>query len=203
MLRRVHWDDIYRTKKATEVSWFEAEPEVSLTLLHRVAPQGGSIIDVGGGASLLVDRLVAAGNWDVTVLDVSAAALDLARRRVADTSGRVRWMQADITEVEQLGTYDVWHDRAVFHFLTRPEDREAYLTRLRGALPPGGHAVLGTFALDGPEQCSGLQVCRYDAASLAAMLGPGFLLREQRQHVHHTPSGGTQRFTFAVFRASD
>jgi len=197
--RRSHWEHVYHTKPTTEVSWFEAEPVTSLALIQSVAPGGGRIIDVGGGASSLVDRLVAAGNWEVTVLDISATALKLAQERLQELANQVHWIQADITEVEQLGTYDIWHDRAVFHFLTTSEDRDNYLTRLHGALRPGGHVVLGTFAIQGPEKCSGLPVCRYDAQSFAALLGAEYTLIQQLEHSHITPAGTTQLFMFAVF----
>jgi len=200
MDRRSHWETVYHTNQATEVSWFEAEPATSLALIQSVAPEGGKIIDVGGGASLLVDRLVAAGNWDVTVLDVSATALEVAQARLQDKADRVQWIQADITEVLQLDGYDVWHDRAVFHFLTATEDRASYLARLHRALRPGGHVVLGTFALQGPEKCSGLPVCRYDVQSLATTLGANYSLVQQLEHSHLTPGGKAQLFTFAVFR---
>jgi 2-polyprenyl-3-methyl-5-hydroxy-6-metoxy-1,4-benzoquinol methylase len=200
MDRRSHWENVYHTKQPTEVSWFEAEPTTSLALIQCVAPRGGRIIDVGGGASLLVDRLLAAGKWEVTVLDISAAALELAQTRLGDKAHRVQWIQADITEIQQLGTFDLWHDRAVFHFLTAPEDRTAYLSRLHHALRPGGHVVLGTFALQGPEKCSGLPVCRYDAQSLAATLGAAYSLVHTVEHSHATPAGKTQRFTYSVFQ---
>ncbi len=186
MDRRTHWENVYLTKPSTEVSWFEAEPAISVELIHGVAPEGGRIIDVGGGASLLVDRLVAAGNWEVTVLVISAHALKLAQDRLAEQANKVHWIQADITQVEQLSTFDVWHDRAVFHFLTTAEDREKYLTRLHKALLPGGHLVLGTFSLQGPEKCSGLSVCRYDAQALAALLGAEYTLIRQLEYSHST-----------------
>jgi 2-polyprenyl-3-methyl-5-hydroxy-6-metoxy-1,4-benzoquinol methylase len=182
------------------VSWFEAEPATSLALIQSVAPGGGRIIDIGGGASLLVDRLVAAGNWEVTVLDISATALRLAQDRLQEQANQVHWIQADITEVEQLGTYDIWHDRAVFHFLTAPEDRDRYLSQLHNALRPGGHVVLGTFAIQGPEKCSGLPVCRYDSQALEGVLGADFTLIQQIEYSHLTPSRTTQLFVFAVFR---
>lgn len=200
MDRQSHWENVYHTKPATEVSWFETEPTVSLGLIHSVAPAGGRMIDVGGGASTLVDHLMAKGNWDVTVLDVSSAALALAQARLGEQARRVQWLQADITEVQPLGTFDVWHDRAVFHFLISPEDRAAYLARLNDALSPGGHVILGTFALAGPEKCSGLPVCRYDAQSLAATLGSGYSLVQELEHSHVTPSGKTQLFTFCTFQ---
>lgn len=202
MDRRSHWENVYHTKPSTEVSWFETEPATSLALINRVAPRGGRIIDVGGGTSFLVDRLVAAGNWEVTVLDISATALQLAQDRLQEQANQVHWIQSDITEVQQLGIYDLWHDRAVFHFLTAPEDRERYLSRLHVALRPGGHVVLGTFAIQGPEKCSGLPVCRYNAQPLAAVLGAQYTLIEHFELPHTTPAGTTQLFLFAVFRRS-
>lgn len=196
----MHWQNVYHTKRDTEVSWFEAEPTTSLSLIQSVAPQGGRIIDVGGGASSLVDRLLAVGNWDVTVLDVSLTALKLAKARLREQASRVRWMEADITKVEELGTYDVWHDRAVFHFLTSAEERAAYLVRLGGALRRDGHVMLGTFALDGPDRCSGLPVRRYSVQTLATTVGSNYSLVRGLEHLHTTPGGATQPFTFGVFR---
>jgi len=200
MERRSHWENVYHTKQVTEVSWFEAEPTISLALLQSVAPAGGRIIDIGAGASLLVDRLVDAGMWDVTVLDISATALGLAQARLREKAHRVRWIQADVTQIQELGNYDIWHDRAVFHFLTTPDDRVAYLDRLHAALGPGGYVILGTFALAGPDKCSGLPVCRYDAQSLAATLGPEYCLLQHLEHSHLTPQGKPQPFTFGVFQ---
>jgi 2-polyprenyl-3-methyl-5-hydroxy-6-metoxy-1,4-benzoquinol methylase len=197
-----HWENVYQTKKATEVSWFEAELRTSLTLIESIAPSGGRIIDIGGGASLLVDRLVATGKWEVTVLDISATALKLAQTRLQENARRVGWIQADVTESQQLGIYDVWHDRAVFHFLTTPEARERYLARLQTSLRPGGYAIFGTFALQGPEKCSGLPVCRYSAETLAKTLGKGYTLIQELEHAHATPNDKTQLFTFTVFRKS-
>jgi 2-polyprenyl-3-methyl-5-hydroxy-6-metoxy-1,4-benzoquinol methylase len=200
MDRRTHWNDVYRTKPPSQVSWFEADPHMSLDLILNVAPNGGRLIDIGGGTSFLVDRLLAWGNWQVTVLDVSSQAIERAQARLGDRSKGVRWMTTDITEVTDLGAYDIWHDRAVFHFLTAPEDRIAYRDRMRGALQQGGHANLATFAPSGPEKCSGLPVCRYDADSLAKELGEGFAMVKQLEHPHRTPDGKVQPFTFCVFR---
>ena len=199
MDRRTHWNDVYRTNPSTQESWFEADPRMSLDLILSVAPNGGRLIDVGGGASFLVARLLALGNWQITVLDISSQAIEQAQARLGDGSKGVNWMTTDITEVSDLGVYDIWHDRAVFHFLTAPEERTAYRDRLRAALQPGGHAILATFAPSGPEKCSGLTVCRYDADSLAKELGPGFALIKQLEHSHCTPSGKIQPFTFCVF----
>ncbi len=199
MDRRSHWENVYRAKPTTEVSWFEAEPATSLDLIQSVAPGGGRIIDVGGGASLLVDRLLAAGNWEVTVLDISATALKLAQDRLQEQANQVRWIQADVTEVQQLGTYDIWHDRAVFHFLTSSQQRTAYLNQLHSAVRLEGHVIIGTFSPQGPEECSGLPVCRYDAESIAETLGAGYSLIQKQECVHTTPTGKVQPFTFAVF----
>ena len=155
---------------------------------------------LGGGASFLVDRLLALGNWQIAVLDVSSQAIEQARATLGDDSKRVKWMTTDITAVTDLGSYDIWHDRAVFHFLTAPEERTAYRDRMRGALQPRGHAILATFAPSGPQKCSGLPVCRYDADSLAKELGEGCAIVQQLEHLHRTPGGMIQPFTFCVFR---
>lgn len=198
--RVAHWENVYSTKQTTEVSWFEAEPTTSLNLLERTLPQGGKIIDVGGGASFLVDRLVSKGNWDVTVLDISSTAIEHSKRRLGDAESKVSWICADITKTKQLKTFDVWHDRAVFHFLTNPIDRQAYLDRLNESLSSGGYFIVATFAPDGPGKCSGLPVCRYSPEELEATLGCTFRIVASSHHNHLTPSAKTQRFTLAVFQ---
>ena len=199
--RKAHWEAVYATKDETEVSWFQENPAPSFELiaLTRPTPQS-AIIDIGGGASRLVDSLVAHGFSDVTVLDLSEAALASARARLGDSGNRVHWVSADVTQWHPAQAYDIWHDRAAFHFLTEPADRAAYVARLKQAIKPGGHAIIGTFALDGPEKCSGLSVNRYDAASLNAALGDGFELIDARPHQHVTPWNAIQRFQFCVFR---
>jgi trans-aconitate methyltransferase len=199
--RQNHWENVYATKGESEVSWFQEAPEPSLQLIELSgAIRSSGIIDIGGGASRLVDYLVSQGYEDVTVLDLSAAALASARSRIGDKANRVTWIAADVTVWEPSRTYDVWHDRAAFHFLTDPKDQMAYVARLRRALRPGGHAIIGTFAPDGPERCSGLVVSRYDANSLAATLGSGFELIDTRRHEHATPWGAIQKFQFSTFR---
>lgn len=198
--RAAHWENVYSNKQTTEVSWFEAEPTASLKLIERIQPKGGGIIDVGGGASFLVDRLVEKGNWEVTVLDIASTAIDHTRQRLGDLASRVSWICEDITEAKQLMTYDIWHDRAVFHFLTKPGDRQAYLNRLNNSLNPGGYFVIATFAPDGPEKCSGLPVCRYGYEDLADILGKLFKIVTSTQYTHLTPAGKTQRFTLAAFQ---
>lgn len=199
--RRAHWQRIYTTKAETEVSWFEASPEASLAALARAgADPSSAIIDVGGGASRLVDRLVSEGYADVTVLDVSDAAIETAKPRLGAAADKVHWLVADVTRWTPAREYDVWHDRAAFHFLADPADQAAYVERLRRALRHGGAAIIATFAPDGPERCSGLAVARHDAASLSIVLGPGFELVDERRHEHKTPKGATQAFQFSIFR---
>jgi ubiquinone/menaquinone biosynthesis C-methylase UbiE len=199
--RQAHWEKVYSAKREDEVSWFQATPAVSIELLTLTgAVKSSGIIDIGGGASRLVDWFVSQGYGDVTVLDVSAPALNSARLRLGEKANRVSWITADVTAWEPSRLYDVWHDRAAFHFLTDPNDQEAYVLRLRRALRVGGHAIVGTFALDGPERCSGLLVQRHDATTLAVALGPGFELIDARPHEHVTPWGAVQKFQFSTFR---
>jgi SAM-dependent methyltransferase len=175
-----------------------AEPTLSLSLIREACPRGG-VIDVGGGASVLADRLLDCG-YRVGVLDVSAAALARSRSRLGPRAHDVRWIVADVTASPALGAYDVWHDRAVFHFLTRPPQRAAYRELLARTVPVGGHAVIATFAPDGPDWCSGLPVCRYDGPALAAELGPAFELLKSVPETHRTPGGRPQSFRYGVFR---
>jgi 2-polyprenyl-3-methyl-5-hydroxy-6-metoxy-1,4-benzoquinol methylase len=199
--RGAHWENVYRTKGEREVSWFQETPSISLELIRSAgATRHSAIVDIGGGASRLVDALVDEGYEAVTVLDLSESALAAAKRRLGQTAARVTWLVADVVGWKPPQRYDVWHDRAAFHFLTDAADRSAYVACLREALRPGGHAIIATFALDGPERCSGLPVIRYDAASLGEVLGDDFSLVETRRHDHHTPMGSTQRFQFSVFR---
>ena len=199
--RQAHWEHVYVTKGENEVSWFQQSPAPSLELIAQVgATHKSAIIDIGGGASRLVDHLVEDGFEDVTVLDLSGAALEAARQRVGVRADRVHWIVADVTAWEPAKPYDVWHDRAAFHFLTEEKDRAAYVARLTRGVKVGGHAIIATFALDGPEKCSGLPVARYDSASLARTLGPMFRLVHSRRHEHATPWGSQQMFQFSVFR---
>jgi SAM-dependent methyltransferase len=199
--RKSHWESVYSTKGEREVSWFQESPAPSLELIALAGlSEGGSIIDIGGGASRLVDALVERNIAQVTVLDLSAAALDAAKERLGDKGAGVKWVTADVTTWEPTQTYDVWHDRAAFHFLTDPADQSAYVERMKRAVKRGGHVVIGTFALDGPEKCSGLPIVRYDAAALSAILGDDFNLIDTRRHDHATPWGALQRFQFSTFR---
>ncbi|TFV68839.1 class I SAM-dependent methyltransferase [Bradyrhizobium frederickii] len=199
--RSSHWDSVYATKGEDEVSWFQNSPSTSLAMIRATNPDRGSaIIDIGGGASRLVDALLADGYRDVSVLDLSAHALDAAKKRIGAAASMVDWIVADATRWQPAKTYDVWHDRAAFHFLTDPKDRAAYVERLRSAVAPGGHVIIATFAPDGPEKCSGLPVQRHDSASLKAELGPEFELIETRRETHQTPWHSTQAFQFSRFR---
>ena len=199
--RQAHWEDVYAAKGEKEVSWFQETPAPSLELLALIgATARSAVIDVGGGASRLVDHLASLGFADITVLDLSQAALAAAKARVADKADRIQWIAADVTTWTPSRTYDIWHDRAAFHFLTAAADQAAYRDRLRRALRRGGYAIIGTFALDGPQMCSGLPVARWDAQSLSAFLGPDFVLVDARSHEHETPRGAKQRFQFSTFR---
>jgi SAM-dependent methyltransferase len=199
--RRAHWDAMYRSRADTEVSWFEADPKTSLELIAGTCVDPTSaIIDVGGGASRLVDTLVLVGYKDVTVIDLSEAALAVACARLDDAAAQVAWIAADITTWLPSRRYQLWHDRAAFHFLIDPADRTAYIERMTEALVPGGYAVIGTFAPDGPQRCSNLPVERYDAVRLSAALGSAFQLLDTRLHRHRTPGGAVQNFQFSVLR---
>ncbi len=195
--RSLHWQQTYQNKSPLEVSWYQKEPTLSLRLIEAsgVSPEE-SIIDVGGGASLLVDCLLERGFSQLSVLDISANALDLTRRRLAERAAAVNWHEIDITCFEPPRTYALWHDRAVFHFLTDADDRSRYRAILEQALKPGGHLIMGTFAVGGPEKCSGLDIVQYDADRLQAELGAGFELLEQTSELHRTPAGKDQAFNF-------
>jgi trans-aconitate methyltransferase len=199
--RQAHWESVYASKGESDVSWFQEHPALSLELIARVgARPDAAIIDIGGGASRLVDHLLEQDFRAVTVLDLSKAALRSAEARLGERAAQVRWLVADVTIWEPTEAYDVWHDRAAFHFLTEQSDRAAYVTRLRQALKVGGHAIIATFAPDGPERCSGLPVMRYDTESLGQALGQQFEPVDTRRHAHTTPWGSAQSFQFSVFR---
>lgn len=202
MNRHEHWNSMYQTKGVTEVSWFEPDPQVSLELIKAVSPMHGTVIDVGGGASCLVDRLVDARFKSITVLDISEIAIEHARSRLGAQAENVRWIVGDITQVTDLGQFDVWHDRAVFHFLTDSADRQRYVDLAARTVHVGGYLIIGTFAIDGPQKCSGLEVCRYDAAGLSRELGSRFKLIKNVRHQHTTPAGKLQQFFFGVFQHS-
>jgi SAM-dependent methyltransferase len=200
--KQQHWDTVYRTKAPDAVSWYRQHLDTSLALIERAAPdRAAAVLDVGGGASTLVDDLLARGYRDLGVLDISAAALDIARERLGEAADAVTWLAADLLDAPlPQARYDLWHDRAVFHFLTEAEQRARYLRQLARALKPGGHAVLATFGPQGPLKCSGLDTTRYDAEGLAGVLGDGFALLDSTLEFHATPFGTTQQFLHALFR---
>ena len=199
--RQAHWENVYATKGEEEVSWFQENPAPSLELIALTGRSGdAAIIDIGGGASRLVDHLLAQKFRQPTVLDVSGAALDAAKRRLGDRGTEVQWVVADVTRWEPTQTYDMWHDRAAFHFLTDRTDQSAYVDRLKMAVKPRGYVIIGTFAPDGPQRCSGLPIVRRDANTLATILGSDLVLIDTRRHDHATPWGAVQRFQFSTFR---
>ena len=200
MDRKAHWEDVYTTKDEREVGWFQPEPLLSLKLIQSVSPSPCRLIDVGGGTSRLVDRLLDSGFETLAVLDISRAALERTRARVGSRAAMVRWIEADVASASDLGEFDVWHDRAVFHFLTDPACRRRYVELAGQSVPPGGHLIVSTFALEGPTRCSGLEVCRYGVENLAAEFGDAFSLVRQATETHITPKGTPQAFLYGVFR---
>jgi ubiquinone/menaquinone biosynthesis C-methylase UbiE len=199
---REHWERVYSTKAADQVSWFRPHLETSLAMVERaVDSKSASIIDVGGGASSLVDDLAERCYRNITVLDISQTALDAAQHRLRETGKCIRWIQADVTLADlPLRTYDLWHDRAVFHFLTQPEQRLTYLRNVARSVKPSGHVIVGTFGPEGPGKCSGLDVVRYSAETLAREFGKSFGLVESLLELHATPFGTTQQFLYCCFR---
>ena len=201
--RQAHWQNVYATKAEKEVSWFQENPVPSLELIAAAGiARNASIIDVGGGASRLVDGLLEKGFQKIAILDLSANALGEAKKRLGGRADEIYWIAADVTAWEPSTTYDLWHDRAAFHFLTEAADRDAYVVRLKKAVRAGGHVIIATFASDGPEKCSGLPIVRYDPEGVASALGPEFDLVDSKRHDHVTPGGNTQRFQFSRFLRS-
>ena len=198
MERAAHWNRVYTTKTEQEVSWFEPFPAISLEMLDAAGiTEESCVLDVGGGDSHLVDALTARGLDCLAVLDVSGAALDRAKSRLGSEARVPLWIEADVTRDWSLKPMDFWHDRAVFHFLTTADERTHYKRHLLDTLKPGGTAIIATFAMDGPEKCSGLPVERYSPDRLAEELGSEFDLRESRRHLHSTPWGATQSFQYS------
>lgn len=199
--RTAHWEGIYATRNAHEVSWYQVRPDISLHLIGQLGiGAADAVIDIGGGASSLVDHLLALDFRDLAVLDISNAALAAVQARLGPQAGKVKWLAGDITQLKPAGPYRLWHDRAVFHFLTEAADRQAYVATLSAAVPSGSHAIIATFAEDGPERCSNLPVRRYSPEQLAAELGAGFTLLEALRETHVTPAQGRQKFVYCVFR---
>ena len=202
MSAKTHWEHIYETKAPTQVSWYQEHAQYSLQFIQNTGiKKSDHIIDIGGGASTLVDDLIGAGFQHISVLDISAAALQLARQRLGIYAADVEWIEADITRVDlPVNTYDLWHDRAVFHFLTQAADRQRYISTVRSAVRKGGHVIIATFASDGPDHCSGLEVMRYSPESLHDEFGAGFELKDSSRETHHTPFGTEQKFVYCYCR---
>ncbi|MEO8326635.1 MAG: class I SAM-dependent methyltransferase [Nitrospirota bacterium] len=200
MDRKTHWEDVYRTTAAEEFGWYQAHPTLSLNLIQSTGIQkSGSLIDVGGGDSRLVDHLSEHGFEHITVLDLSSAALERAKARLGERANRVTWIEGDITDFHSSTTYDVWHDRALFHFLTEEEDRTRYLESMNRVLHPQGHVIIATFAYEAPATCSGLPVVRYGPEFLALAIGSNFELVESFEELHQTPGGNKQPFIYCRF----
>jgi 2-polyprenyl-3-methyl-5-hydroxy-6-metoxy-1,4-benzoquinol methylase len=199
---RSHWENVYRTKLPHEVSWYRAHLDTSLALIDEAVPDRAvQIVDVGGGASTLVDDLVARSYRNLTVLDLSSAALEIAKARLGERARAIDWRCDDVTTaLMPEHRYDLWHDRAVFHFLTHAEDRAAYVRQVRRSVKDGGHVVIATFGPDGPMKCSGLDVVRYGPGALQAELGPAFRIERQFTDLHETPAGKIQQFTYCCWR---
>ena len=202
MQSKDHWEKVYTTKASDAVSWFQPHADFSIGLINATGVcRDAAIIDVGGGASTLVDDLLATGYTNLSVLDLSAAALAAACYRLGEKASSVQWIEANITKANPPHhQFDIWHDRAVFHFLTSAEDRAAYVQAVFRAVKPGGHVIVATFAEDGPEQCSGLPVMRYRADELHAEFGEAFSLLSHTKEAHHTPSGTVQQFVYCYCR---
>jgi len=195
---KTHWEAVYKTKQVTQVSWFQEHAERSLQFIRNTGvAKDEHIIDVGGGASTLVDDLLSDGFSKLSVLDISAAALYAAQQRLGSDADKVHWLEADITLIElPQASVEVWHDRAVFHFLTDPDDRQRYVQAVLHAVKPGGHVIVATFAEDGPLRCSGLDVMRYRPDTLHGEFGSAFERVNSADEVHHTPSGSDQKFIY-------
>jgi SAM-dependent methyltransferase len=202
---REHWERVYQTKQPTEVSWYRPHLDVSLELIEEAVPdRAARIIDVGAGESTLIDDLLARGYQRLTAMDLSSTALAVARNRLGSAAAQVTWLQGDVrTFPFPRHEYDLWHDRAVFHFLTESADRAAYVRQVSQALRPGGHVIVAAFGPEGPLKCSGLEVVRYGAESLHDEFGPGFRLVSHRTELHQTPMGTTQQFTYCYCRGSE
>lgn len=202
MQTKEHWEQVYQTKTPDTVSWFQEHAEHSLKLIHSTGVNhDASIIDVGGGASTLVDDLLKDGYHNLTVLDLSGAALEAAKSRLGVLQNKIQWIEADVTKANlPVAYYDIWHDRAVFHFLTLAEDRSAYVELVKHSVKSGSHMIIATFAEDGPTKCSGLPVMRYTSDELQAELGASFALIKHEKNTHFTPLGNLQQFNYCYFK---
>jgi 2-polyprenyl-3-methyl-5-hydroxy-6-metoxy-1,4-benzoquinol methylase len=198
--RKDHWERVHQKYSPTEVGWYQAYPEKSLKLIHNTgAGTESSIIDVGGGTSALSKHLLDQGYKKLAVLDISGNSIEKAKSQLGEKSSEINWIEADVTKYSFMEQYDIWHDRAVFHFLTKAEDRKGYINSLNQALKLNGHLIIATFGLDAPPKCSGLSVVRYSPETLQSELGDNFILAEALVEDHLTPSGVTQDFIFCRF----
>lgn len=202
MNTKTHWENIHQTKAPTQVSWYQEHSLLSLQIIARTGiDKAGQIIDVGGGISTLLDDLLADGYKNVSVLDISAISLQTTQQRLGSRAKEVTWIESDVTQAQlPYQFYDVWHDRAVFHFLIQAEDRQRYIETVRHSVKPGGHVIVATFAPDGPSQCSGLDVVRYSEVGLHNEFGEGFEVVDSSRETHHTPFGTEQRFMYCYCR---
>lgn len=199
--RKQHWNQVYENKKATEVSWYEPMPETSLNYITECKlKKDAAIIDIGGGDSFLAEFLIGRGYTDITVVDISESAINRARQRLGEKADEIKWIVADAAEFKPDRQYDLWHDRAAFHFLTEDEKVEKYLKTIKEAVKPGGYVVLGTFSETGPTKCSGLEIRQYSISEMQALFVEGFTTMSCKNVDHTTPSGGTQNFTFCSFQ---
>jgi SAM-dependent methyltransferase len=195
--RKNHWEHVYEGKSSLEVSWFQAEPFHSLHLIQNTGiKKADFVIDVGGGASVLVDRLQECGYDNLAVLDISSSALEHAKQRLGEPAAKIEWHGVDITAFDPPHSYALWHDRAVFHFLTQKSDRDKYVEIMKRAVHANGHIILATFAIGGPEKCSGLDVVQYDSPKLLNVLGDEFELVEEVEEIHITPANREQKFSY-------
>ncbi|MBF0158805.1 MAG: class I SAM-dependent methyltransferase [Magnetococcales bacterium] len=199
--RTMHWDQVYNTRAADDVSWYQQRPQIVLDWISQLQlGPDEAILDVGAGASTLVDHLLAMGYGQLSLLDISAAALEISRQRLGAQAAQVEWLVSDVTHFRPKRHYTLWHDRAVFHFLTEAADRQHYRTVLKQALRPSGYVIMATFAIDGPQQCSQLPVRRYDIETLQHELGQEFTLMATTDELHCTPSGKEQHFLYGLFQ---
>ena len=198
--RKKHWGDVYQEKSPSELSWYQKEPKLSLELIRCTnVASNDAIIDVGGGASVLVDYLSKESFTNLTVLDISENAIAMAKKRLGDTAKSIEWIVSDITQFDTSQKFSLWHDRALFHFLTDPSDRKIYVKALIKAIRTEGHLIIATFAIGGPEKCSGLEIVQYDSEKMIAELGDNFSLVEERKEIHITPANKEQEFIFFHF----
>ena len=195
-----HWENIYAEKKPEEVSWFQAEPIISLKLIQKIGHQNAQIIDVGGGASTLVDHLLKLGYANIAVLDISNTAIEYDKKRLLGSANKIEWIVDDVTQFKPLHSFDIWHDRAVFHFLVKKSDRESYVNTLKDTIKSGGHVILATFAKEGPKKCIGLDIVQYDTPSIQHEFGDEFILLESQTEMHVTPKGNEQKFVYFLFK---